>query len=372
MSVFLSDTCISVCRSWNMNVLRLVGFCHWNTVIPGNFSKLINLVNWRFWPAHVCPRRTYKPLHRPRKDESTSDSSVASSLPSAAVLATASDCSAAVFRLGLSARYDVVIGRVPHAIDSFHDWSLRKVIPYGMPIRHWRKIRQKSGPAWTIGSRLGWNSFCCSTARARGFSGHWLHLAFDIRSLVWIDQVRRQDQYQCSHSPLMETTPKAQNHILGLQKRGEGTDIDSKIPLDEICLSALSGRTAAGQPPLEFRHRELGRISTSQWSAWNIILGQFEAYIHLQEKVGTVRSEQNQVSNTKAEQVHDEGCDRCRRWYRWWVGQSRTPIRVAVTSSDAGHDVKCKRTFDPFQQNTKLHGALLRHCFRESIKPTNI
>ena len=145
----------------------------------------------------------------------------------------------------------------------------------------------------------------------------------------------------------METTPKAQNHILGLQKRGEDTDIDSKIPLDEICLSALSGRTAAGQPPLEFRHRELGRISTSHWSAWNIILGQFEAYIHLQEKVGTVRtvrSEQNQVSNTTAEQVHDEGCDRCRWWYRWWVGQSRTPIRVAVTSSDAGHDVKCKRT----------------------------
>ena len=160
---------------------------------------------------------------------------------------------------------------------------------------------------------------------------------------------RRQDQYQCSHSPLMEATPKAQNHILGLQKRGEGTDIDSKIPLDEICLSALSGRTAAGQPPLEFRHRELGRISTSQWSAWNIILGQFAAYIHLQEKVGTmrtVRSEQNQVSNTTAEQVHDEGCDRCRRWYRWWVGQSRTPIRVAVTSSDAEHDVKCKRTME--------------------------
>ena len=79
------------------------------------------------------------------------------------------------FRLGLSARYDVVIGRDPHAIDSFHasrSWSLRKVIPYGLPIRHWRKIRQKSGPAWTISSRLGWNSFCCSTARARGFSGH--------------------------------------------------------------------------------------------------------------------------------------------------------------------------------------------------------
>ena len=35
---------------------------------------------------------------------------------------------------------------------------------------------------------------------------------------------------------------------------------------------------------------------------------------------------------------------RCRRWYRWWVSQSRTPIRVAVTSSNVGHDVKCKRT----------------------------
>ena len=59
-----------------------------------------------------------------------------------------------------------------------------------------------------------------------------------------------------------------------------------------------------------------------------------------------MRSEQNQVSNTTAEfeQVHHEECDRCRRWYWWWLGQSRTPIRVAVTSSDAGHDVKCKRT----------------------------
>ena len=29
------------------------------------------------------------------------------------------------------------------------------------------------------------------------------------------------------------------------------------------------------------------------------------------------------------------------------VSQSRTPIRVAVTSSNVGHDVKCKRTIAP-------------------------
>ena len=52
------------------------------------------------------------------------------------------------FRLGLSARYDVVIGRDPrpHAIDSFHDWSLRKVIPYGLPDTGGRFVKNPVQP----------------------------------------------------------------------------------------------------------------------------------------------------------------------------------------------------------------------------------